>query len=79
MKSWLQEILRGLVTNPNGLTIEEKVDEMGVLFTIRTTSKKDVGILIGRKGEHVNAIRVLLRSHGHLNNVKASLKIVDDI
>lgn len=76
---WLKATLDGLVTDPTAIVIQEKTDEMGILFTISSTNKKDVGILIGRGGEHVNALRVLLRTHGHLHDVKASLKITSTV
>jgi len=75
LKSWLKHILEGMVFEPSLITIEEKTDEMGILFTVSTTSARDAGILIGQKGEHVNALRILLRTVGHLTGVKASLKI----
>lgn len=76
LTDWLNSVLIGLVSSPDAITIEQKTDEMGVLFTISTTNIKDAGVLIGRKGEHVNALRVLLRTHGHRHDVKASLKVL---
>jgi len=76
LQAWLGTVLAGLVDDPDIVQIEKKNDDMGVLFTISSTNKKDVGALIGKKGEHVNALRVLLRTCGHAHKVKASLKIV---
>lgn len=78
LKPWLKQILDGMVSKPEDLSIEEKNDEMGVLFTIRTINTKDCGLLIGRSGEHINALRVILRTAGHLNGVKASIKIISE-
>lgn len=77
MKAWLTHVLEGLSTHPEDIVIEEKTDDMGILFTV-TAHKDDVGVFIGRGGDHVNAIRVLLRAHGHLKDIKASLKIAAD-
>lgn len=76
--AWLKETLDGLVTQPEAMTITEKKDELGILFTVSSTNRKDIGILIGRGGEHVNAIRILLRTYGNLRDVKASLKIITE-
>lgn len=78
LENWLTTLLHGLVTYPDQITIDRKTDEMGILFTIFTPDKRDAGNLIGKNGEHANAIRVLFRTHGHLHNVKASLKIVTE-
>jgi len=75
LKSWLKHILEGMVFEPSLITIEEKTDEMGILFTVSTTSNRDTGILIGQKFEHVNALRIILRTAGYSIGVKASLKI----
>jgi len=74
MKDWLTNILEGLVTHPDDIAIEEKTDERGILFTV-SVNKEDMGVLIGRKGEHITALRMLLRIRGHIEDVKAGLKI----
>ena len=76
IEQWLINILSGLVPIEY-VHIERTVDEMGLLFTITSTDKKTTGVLIGKSGSHVDALRVLLRSYGHLQDVKASLKIID--
>jgi len=76
-ETWLKHILEGLVSHPDALLIQEKEDEMGTLFTI-TAHKEDQGMLIGRKGEHVNALRVILRSYGYKVDKKISLKVKAD-
>jgi len=74
MKTWFTDILKGLVAHPDDLLIDEKTDELGILFTV-SAHNDDIGVLIGRKGEHVNALRCLLRVRGHLDDMKVSLKI----
>ena len=78
LKPWLKSVIEGMITSPEELTIEEKTDELGILFTVKTLNTKDCGLLIGRSGEHINALRVILRTAGHLNGVKASIKIVSE-
>ena len=76
MKAWLTTVLEGLVQYPDDIVIDEKTDERGILFTV-SANKEDVGVLIGRKGEHVNALRILLRVRGHMEDIKAGLKITE--
>ena len=77
IEEWLRHILEGLVDHPEDIVIDTKNDELGVLFTV-TAHADDRGKLIGRKGDHVNALRVILRTYGYKQDVKASLKIVAD-
>ena len=70
----LTMIIQGLVSNKEDVAIDKKVDEMGVLYTVRV-NKNDVGMVIGKKGVIANAIRTIIRSVGMLTDVKASMKI----
>ena len=77
LQSWLHTVLTGLVSHPDSIVIIEKTDEQGLLLTI-SIHKEDAGVVIGRKGEHVNSLRTLLRACGHLQGIKASLKVIDN-
>jgi predicted RNA-binding protein YlqC (UPF0109 family) len=76
LQTYLHSIIVGIVSFPDEVTIDQKIDDMGVLFSISSTNKNDLGMLIGRGGDHINAIRTVLRICGHLNGVKASIKIL---
>jgi len=52
----LEQIIQAIVAKPEKVVIERKVDEMGVLLSVRLDDK-DAGALIGRGGETIAAIR----------------------
>jgi len=73
-QEFLSFVVKSLVDNPNDVTIDRKVDEMGVLLTL-TISPADMGKIIGRQGNTAKAIRTLLRVIGMKNNSRVNLKI----
>lgn len=74
LQDYLKEIVTGLISNPGDLSIETKEDDMGLFFTVKVNSQ-DIGKVIGKGGEISNAIRIVLRSAGMANGVRASMKV----
>ena len=73
-QAFLDFIVRGIVSHPDDVVIERKVDEMGVLLTLKV-NPEDMGQIIGRSGQTAGAIRTLLRTVGAKNNARLNLKI----
>lgn len=73
-KEFLEYVVKTLVDNPSDVKIDRKVDEMGVLITLKT-NPADMGKIIGRSGNTAKAIRTLLRVVGMKNNARVNLKI----
>ncbi len=73
-KEFLEFVVKALVDNPDKVKVDRKVDEMGVLLTLKT-DKDDMGKIIGRSGNTAKAIRTLLRVVGMKNNARVNLKI----
>lgn len=73
-KEFLEYVIKALVDDPNAVQVDRKVDEMGVLITLRT-APADMGKIIGRSGNTAKAIRTLLRVVGMKNNARVNLKI----
>lgn len=73
-KIFLEYVVKALVDNPNDVVIDRKVDEMGVLISLKV-NKDDMGKVIGRSGNTAKAIRTLLRVIGMKNNARVNLKI----
>ncbi len=76
-KDFLEFVLQSLVTKPDDILIERKIDEMGVLYIVKV-AKEDISKVIGKQGQTVKAIRLLLKTVGYLNHVRANLKIDTD-
>lgn len=72
--AFLENIVKSLVTRPEDVLIERKVDEMGVLLTL-SVHPEDMGQIIGKMGNTAKSIRTLLRVVGMKNEARVNLKI----
>lgn len=73
-KQFLHYVVAAIVDNPNDISIERTVDEMGVLMYL-SVHRDDMGKVIGRGGNTARAIRALLKVVGLKNNARVNLKI----
>ena len=73
-KDFLEYIVKGLVDNPDDVSVERKVDEMGVLLSLKV-NQEDMGQIIGKAGSTARAIRNLIRIVGLKNHARVNLKI----
>jgi len=73
-KEFLEFIVKALVDHPEDVKIDRKVDEMGVLLSLKV-NPEDMGQIIGRPGSHARAIRSLVRIVGLKNHARVKLKI----
>ncbi len=71
---FLEYVVKSLVDNPDAVKVDRKVDEMGVLATLKV-DPADMGKIIGRNGQTAKAIRMLLRVVGIKHNARVNLKI----
>lgn len=80
MKELLEYIIRSIVNNPDGVVIEEKesVDFPGLTILTVEVSEEDKGIVIGRKGRTINAIRDLITINAIRNDRRVKVVIKDD-
>jgi uncharacterized protein len=73
-KAFLEYIVKALVDHPEDVKIDRKVDEMGVLLTLKV-NPEDMGQIIGRQGSTARAIRGLVRIVGLKAHARVNLKI----
>ncbi len=73
-REFLETLVKAIVGNPDGVKVDRRVDEMGVLLTLQV-SKEDMGVVVGKQGSTAKAIRTLLRIVGAKNNARVNLKI----
>ena len=73
---FLQFIVENLVDNKEDIKIERKEDELGVLLTLQV-NKEDMGVIIGKGWNTINALRVVLRLLGAKMDKKINLKVID--
>lgn len=73
-QDFLEFLVKALVDHPDDVKVGRKVDEMGVLLSLRVNAL-DMGQVVGRQGATAKAIRSLLRIVGIKNNARVNLKI----
>ena len=73
-KEFLEFLIKALVDNPEDVKVDRKVDEMGVLLSLKV-NPEDMGQIIGKAGSTARAIRNLVRIVGLKNHARVNLKI----
>ncbi len=73
-KDFLEFLIKALVDHPGDVKIDRKVDEMGVLLSLKV-NPEDMGQIIGKAGSTARAIRNLVRIVGLKNHARVNLKI----
>ena len=77
MQAFVEYVVKGLVDNPDAVTVTP-VDRKGLTVYELRMDPKDVGRLIGRQGMTINAIRSLLLAGSAKKGLRCSLEIVED-
>ena len=73
-KEFLEYIIKTLVDHPGDVKVDRRVDEMGVLLSLKV-NPEDMGQIIGRAGATARSIRNLVRIVGLKNHARVNLKI----
>lgn len=75
-QEFVENVVKALVDQPEDVSSDRTVDEMGVLITLKV-NPQDLGQVIGRQGQTAKAIRTLLRVVGAKNHARVNLKIFE--
>ncbi|MDD3548772.1 MAG: KH domain-containing protein [Candidatus Paceibacterota bacterium] len=70
----LELIIKAIVNNPEAVKVERKIDEMGVLLSLKV-DPQDMAQIIGRQGATAKALRTILKVVGAKNRARVNLKI----
>lgn len=73
-QDFLEFLIKSLVDHPDDVSVDRKVDEMGVLLSLKV-NPEDMGQIIGKEGSTAKAIRNLVRIVGLKNHARVNLKI----
>ncbi len=71
---FLEFLIKALVQKPEAVKVDKKLDERGVLLTLKV-DREDMGMIIGKNGSTAKSIRTLIRIVGRKNNAHINLKI----
>ena len=73
-QEFLEFLVKAIVDHPEDVKVDRKVDEMGVLLSLRV-HPQDMGQVVGRQGATAKSIRSLLRIVGIKHDARVNLKI----
>lgn len=79
MKDLLEFVLKQIVNNPKGIKVEEQADPADPTFVklLITADEEDRGLIIGKAGSNISALRNLVSIKAVQENKKVKLEIVD--
>lgn len=75
-QEFLEFLVKSIVDHPEDVVVDRRVDEMGVLLTLKV-NPVDMGQIVGKGGSTAQSIRSLLRIVGIKNNARVNLKIIE--
>lgn len=75
-QEFVEYVVGKLVSKPEAISTNRKIDELGVLIEL-TVDREDMGVIIGKEGKTAKAIRTLLRVLGAKSDSRINLKIVE--
>lgn len=76
MKDLLSFIVTNLVTKPEAVSIDEQ-SENGNVNLLLTVDPTDMGLIIGKSGQTIRAIRKLLTVRAIAENVRVNLQLAE--
>lgn len=74
MKDLIDYIVKNLVTKPEAVTIDETSSEGGVQLLL-TVDPEDMGLVIGKNGQTIKALRRILGVRAMADNVRVNLQL----
>jgi len=77
MQAFLEYVVKGLVQHADAVAITPVAREGMTLYELRL-HPQDVGKVIGRQGQTINAIRSLLLAGSAKKGVRCAVEIVED-
>lgn len=80
MKELLEHIVQSIVNHPDDVSVDEResIDFPGLTILTIDVAEDDKGVVIGRKGRTINAIRDLITIHAIRNDRRVKVLIKDD-
>jgi hypothetical protein len=73
-QSFIETIVKAMVSQPDEVRVERKIDERGVLLTL-FIAPADMPVIIGKQGRTIDALRTLLRIVGSQNEDAAEQRV----
>ncbi len=77
MKELVEIIAKELVDKPEGVVVNENIDEDGTINISLKVEKDELGKVIGKKGRIAKSIRTIVKSVAISKNLKVNIDIVE--
>lgn len=77
MQDFLEYVVKGLVEHPDAVQIEPSDRDGLTVFQLRL-HPSDMGKVIGKQGNTINAIRALLQVGSAKQGTRSALEVVED-
>ncbi|OGE30604.1 hypothetical protein A2631_03545 [Candidatus Daviesbacteria bacterium RIFCSPHIGHO2_01_FULL_44_29] len=78
MQELVEYIVKSLVTNPEAVVVSEQSEDGNVQLSLRV-DPQDMGLVIGKGGQMIKAIRKLLTVRAMADNVRVSLYLEESV
>lgn len=72
--TFVEDTVRAIVNMPEDVVVEKTADDQGILLLV-SVNQGDMGLVIGKEGSTVKALRTLLRTVGMKVGARVSLKV----
>lgn len=72
----VEQMIKAIADYPEEVLVSRKLDNMGVLLSVNL-NPRDCGMIIGKGGEVIKAIRTVARVVGIKNNERVAVKVID--
>lgn len=76
MKELLQYILAEITSNPDAIVIEEKQENDETVYEV-SVDEEDKGVVIGKGGMNIKAIRNIVSIVARRENKRVYIKVID--
>ena len=77
MKEFVGFLVKQLVDNPDKVIIEENTPNENTIEINIKVDKDDIGKVIGKHGNNINAMRILVTAVGAKGKQRATLQVVE--
>ncbi len=77
MKSFVEFVVKGLVDNPDQVSVEEVPEDDGSSILELSVAPSDMGRIIGKSGRVINAVRSLLQVAATKQGQRVSLELIE--
>jgi hypothetical protein len=76
MKELLEYLVKSLIDHPEQMALSENEQDDTILFELKV-GEEDLGKVIGKNGNTINAIRTVLQAAAQSNKKRVKLDVLD--